>query len=240
MEYPVRLQFAPVEDVILRRPARMVTEEEMCSASFADFIRLMGRVVTGQQAMEGQSTMCMVGLAAPQVGVDARVIAFNSVAERGPSSDEARRQIRIFVNPSIVVPPDTDIVMSHEGCFSAPPNCRAWRPRYSCVWLSGVEVTFPDGLDPGSSARFHSIVDEIVVGNPAIRVQHECDHLDGKRMLDDYCTDPPEQMGGLLYVPPDLMPDYRRFANATTSNAPPDSWLAFPQSELDAWRSMLG
>lgn len=103
------------------------------------------------------------GLAAPQIGVDLRVVVFGF--ESNPRYPEAGAvPFTVLINP-VLAPSGTDETEGWEGCLSLP-GLRGWVPRASRLRYSGQ--------DPWGNA----IVRE-VEGFHARVVQHECDHLDG-------------------------------------------------------------
>jgi peptide deformylase len=103
------------------------------------------------------------GLAAPQIGVDLRVVIFGGMAnprypEAPPIPDT------VLINPEIE-PLATDQEEGWEGCLSVP-GLRGWVPRWRRLRYAGYDET---------GKRFERSVD----GFHARVVQHECDHLDG-------------------------------------------------------------
>ena len=102
-----------------------------------------------------------VGLAAPQVGVSARLFVTN------PAGDEGDQE-QVYVNPRIVSREGSDVF--EEGCLSVPGvNCKITRSAEVTVRATGLDgrefVTQADGL----LARIF---------------QHELDHLDGVLIAD--------------------------------------------------------
>ena len=103
------------------------------------------------------------GLAAPQIGVLARVVIFGVHANpRYPDVDEVPDTV--LINPTLT-PLANDIEEGWEGCLSVP-GMRGWVPRYTRLKYAGYDQ---------HGKRF---VRE-VSGFHARVVQHECDHLDG-------------------------------------------------------------
>jgi peptide deformylase len=103
------------------------------------------------------------GLAAPQIGVDLRVVIFGGMAnprypEAPPIPDT------VLINPEIE-PLATDQEEGWEGCLSVP-GLRGWVPRWRRLRYAGFDET---------GERF----ERSVGGFHARVVQHECDHLDG-------------------------------------------------------------
>ena len=103
------------------------------------------------------------GLAAPQIGVDLRVVIFGVQANaRYPDAEPVPDTV--LINP-VVTPLDEEIEEDWEGCLSLP-GMRGMVPRYRQVRYQGVD-------------EYGSLVDRTVSGFHARVVQHECDHLDG-------------------------------------------------------------
>lgn len=103
------------------------------------------------------------GLAAPQIGVDLRVVVFGFDANvRYPAAEPI--PFTILVNPEIV-PLSSEEETGWEGCLSVP-GMRGMVPRYVNLRYRGFDL---DGTP----------IDRTVSGFHARVVQHECDHLDG-------------------------------------------------------------
>ncbi|MBK6636729.1 MAG: peptide deformylase [Rhodocyclaceae bacterium] len=104
------------------------------------------------------------GLAAPQIGVDLRVVIFGS-GEVNPRYPEAP-----IVPPTVLINPQIDFIGDEmeegwEGCLSVP-GLRGMVPRYQRLRYRGL-------------GEHGEAIDRIVEGFHARVVQHECDHLDG-------------------------------------------------------------
>lgn len=103
------------------------------------------------------------GLAAPQIGVDLRVVMFGF--ESNPRYPEVGPiPFTVLINPSLT-PLSSDIEEGWEGCLSVP-GLRGWVPRFARLRYSGFDVA-------------GAPIDRSVEGFHARVVQHECDHLDG-------------------------------------------------------------
>ena len=103
------------------------------------------------------------GLAAPQIGVDLRVVIFGfTSSERYPDAPPVPRTV--LINP-VVSALDDGMEEGWEGCLSVP-GLRGVVPRHARVRYTGFD---PQGRPIEREAEgFHARV-----------VQHECDHLDG-------------------------------------------------------------
>jgi peptide deformylase len=103
------------------------------------------------------------GLAAPQIGVDLRVVMFGFESnarypEVGPIP------LTVLVNPRLT-PLSQEVEEGWEGCLSVP-GLRGWVPRFTRLRYTGFDM-------------LGAPIDRSVEGFHARVVQHECDHLDG-------------------------------------------------------------
>jgi len=108
------------------------------------------------------------GIAAPQIGVSARVIIFGQKEADGSKnprySDADTVPYTVLINP-VVAPIGTEMEDGWEGCLSVP-GMRGIVPRYTRLHYAGVD-------------QYGNKIDRMVSGFHARVVQHECDHLDG-------------------------------------------------------------
>ena len=103
------------------------------------------------------------GLAAPQIGVGARVVIFG--VERNPRYPDVEPvPYTELVNP-VLMPLSDEIEEGWEGCLSVP-GLRGVVPRFRRLRYRG--------LDPNGA-----VIERDVEGFHARVVQHERDHLDG-------------------------------------------------------------
>lgn len=103
------------------------------------------------------------GLAAPQIGVDLRVVIFGFEGNaRYPEAPAV--PYTVLINPELTLL-TTDVEEGWEGCLSVP-GLRGWVPRIARLRYRGFD-------ERGGS------IDRIAEGFHARVVQHECDHLDG-------------------------------------------------------------
>jgi peptide deformylase len=103
------------------------------------------------------------GLAAPQIGVDMRVVIFG--VQKNPRYPEAESvPYTVLINPVISVLSD-EMIEGWEGCLSVP-GLTGLVPRYQHIRYQGYDEK--GGLIDREVSGFHARV-----------VQHECDHLDG-------------------------------------------------------------
>jgi peptide deformylase len=104
-----------------------------------------------------------VGLAAPQIGVNLRVVIFEvSANPRYPDAETVPQTV--LINP-ILTPLTDTMEEGWEGCLSIP-GMRGLVPRYTQLRYQGCD-------------EYGALIDRTVSGFHARVVQHECDHLDG-------------------------------------------------------------
>lgn len=104
-----------------------------------------------------------VGLAAPQIGVNLRVVIFEVAGNPRYPEAEAVPQT-VLINP-LITPLKKKMEEDWEGCLSVP-GLRGLVPRYTQIRYQGRD-------------EYGAVIDRTVSGFHARVVQHECDHLDG-------------------------------------------------------------
>ena len=110
-----------------------------------------------------------LGIAAPQIGVNKRIIVVGAKKENIKYNDAEEIPVTAMINPTWKkLSEDTDI--QYEGCMSVP-SIRGKVERYK-----NIELTY-------YNENGEKIVRELQ-GFFARLVQHECDHLDGIVFLD--------------------------------------------------------
>jgi peptide deformylase len=103
------------------------------------------------------------GLAAPQIGVQLRVVIFGVTSNpRYPDIEPVPDTV--LVNP-VLTPLSPEMEEGWEGCLSVP-GMRGWVPRFTRLRYAGQDET--GKLFQRDVEGFHARV-----------VQHEVDHLDG-------------------------------------------------------------
>lgn len=138
-------------DPRLLRRAQPVTD---FGPALADLVARMWAIMREHQG---------VGLAAPQIGVDLRVVVFGMQASlRYPDAPSIPETV--LINP-VLEPLSEAQEDGWEGCLSVP-GLRGWVPRWTQLRYAGQDL---------HGARF----ERSVSGFHARVVQHECDHLDG-------------------------------------------------------------
>jgi peptide deformylase len=134
---------------VLRKKARPVTAFE-------------GMELLGRQMLEEMHRSRGVGLAAPQVGIDQRIIVADA------SSFDATQQPMVLINPEIIERRGEEAGI--EGCLSLPGI--------------EVEVKRAKEIRVRAQAVDGKPLDLLLKNFPARILQHEIDHLDGILLLD--------------------------------------------------------
>lgn len=116
-----------------------------------------------QDMQDTMAAMNGAGIAAPQIGVNLRVVIFG-VGSNPRYPDAEQVPFTILINP-VLQPIGKVMDDGWEGCLSVP-GLRGVVPRYTRLHYTG--------FDP-----FGQPIDRLVSGFHARVVQHECDHLDG-------------------------------------------------------------
>lgn len=129
-----------------------------------------------------------VGIAAPQIGCNKRVIMFGfDTNARYP--DEKPVPFTVLINPAIQILSD-EMVDGWEGCLSVP-GLRGLVPCYNRIEYSGYD---PQG----------QFIHRIAEGFHARVVQHECDHLEGilfpQRLKDLRLFGFEDELGASIYL----------------------------------------
>ena len=141
----------PEDSTILRAKSRNLSRKELRSAELATLLDKMLYSVQ-HPSQDG------VGIAAPQVGLNVRVICVRRMDKIG-APFESYLNIKIDSLGG-------NVVSGPEGCLSVPPY-RGFVKRYQVARISYVQ---PVTLEK---------VTEDVEGYTAVIFQHECDHLEG-------------------------------------------------------------
>lgn len=157
------LQFVDCQDPILKVCCRPLTEQEIKEANMQAFFDQMLQFARGEQS--DQQKHVLVGLAAPQIGRDMRVILVDTKADGKGGVSE----LHVYVNPE-VVELSQEAEEWYEGCFSAG-NVKGIVRRPSQVKIRALN------RDGNAIYETHS-------GYVARIFQHEIDHLNGIRFPD--------------------------------------------------------
>jgi len=131
--------------------------EEVTAFDSKEFHELLADMRDTMQALDG------VGLAAPQIGINLRIVIFG--VESSPRYPDAEVvPDTVLINP-VITPLSQTKESGWEGCLSVP-GMRGLVPRFTHIRYQGTD-------------QFGALIDRTVSGFHARVVQHECDHLDG-------------------------------------------------------------
>ena len=143
--------FDPADTAVLRAQSTDLSDRSLRSKDFKMLSAKMLRTVT-DPSQDG------VGIAAPQVGINRRIVAVQRFDKSGePFEVYPNIRIDTMMGPQVCGP---------EGCLSVPGR-RGVVPRYREIVISWK--------DPATL----QVVRDTVRGFTAVIFQHECDHLDG-------------------------------------------------------------
>jgi peptide deformylase len=179
------LEAIPPESSALNELSDSIPQEHIASLETQWLIDEMLSFANGLQGDKKRRTM--VGLAAPQIGANKRVIVVD-VNNTGTGIEETT-DLRVFLNPCITKRSNKTEI-GREGCFSAGNVC-------------GI-VDRATGITVEAVDRNGEVVREDYNGFTARIFQHEIDHLDGVRFPDRINDDT-----RLHWVEPDQFGDYR-------------------------------
>lgn len=116
-----------------------------------------------QDMRDTMAAMNGVGIAAPQIGVNLRVVIFG--VEQNPRYPDVEAVPQtVLINP-VITPLGDAMEDGWEGCLSVP-GLRGLVPRHCHIRYQGCD-------------EYGALIDRTVSGFHARVVQHECDHLDG-------------------------------------------------------------
>lgn len=201
---PAMPTFLPPESPLLQQPARPVPPEAIGSAPVEQAIAALFRVAAGQRR---PGNMQLVGLAAPQIGIDLAIILVDtSVREDRTGWGE----LEVYLNP-VVIWQSVERELGREGCFSVDRR------------VSGI-VERPTSIRVSAVDRSGQPLELALSGFTARIFQHEIDHLDGVRFPDRVGPD-----GVLHWVPAEQAGRYRAHWRQWPWRFPWRSWQAMKQ-----------
>jgi peptide deformylase len=171
---PERLELIEPTDPILNRVIEEVGLEEVSSPFIQGVIDRMLELSAGRGHSKHDSRQ-MVGLAAPQLGVNKRIITIDLTAD-GSNKEQT---LQVVINP-VITHRSTETVPGREGCWSCGNVCGNVE--------RAKEVTLEGLARDGAPLVFR------LQGFVARIAQHETDHLEGVRFPDRIPLDAPERL----------------------------------------------
>ena len=155
-----------IKEVLRMGDARLLRRaEEVRSFDTPELHALLADMRDTMRELDG------VGLAAPQIGVNLRVVIFGveplrqAQGRHNPRYPDAEPVPQtVLLNP-VITSLSSDMEEGWEGCLSVP-GMRGLVPRFKTIRYQGRD-------------EYGALTDRTVSGFHARVVQHECDHLDG-------------------------------------------------------------
>lgn len=191
----------------LNQPSEKIPIELIQSAEIQSIIQKMMEVARMNQIDTGGGVM--VGLAAPQIGINKRIILVDmSVNEQRKNTGD----LCAFINPEIVWYSD-DIVYGVEGCYSVDDHLDGKVPRSDRIRVKGYDA---EG----------NLFEKEFSGFQARIFQHEVDHLNGIRFPDRVGKE-----GTLHWVPDSKYREYRENWETWPLICPWETWLKMKAGE---------
>jgi peptide deformylase len=147
-----------VKKILRMGDARLLRQaEEVTNFDGAELKELLLDMRDTMHALDG------VGLAAPQIGINLRIVIFG--VESNPRYPDAESVPQtVLINP-VITPLSEKKDDGWEGCLSVP-GMRGLVPRFTLLRYQGKD-------------EFGALIDRTASDFHARVVQHECDHLDG-------------------------------------------------------------
>ena len=160
----------PADNKVLRKPSRCLTDKALRSEDFARLSQLMLATVT-HPSQDG------VGIAAPQVGLNKRVIAVQRFdKKRKLKNGETEFPFEVYANIRIVSASD-EVELGGEGCLSVPGR------NGDVLRSKEITIEYTDYSSKNVGKKL-PVVRETVKGFTAVIFQHEIDHLEGVLYID--------------------------------------------------------
>lgn len=179
----MKAKFLKPNDPGLRKTAREIPQNQICSAATKRIIETMLNVAYGKQ--KDKNKPIMVGLAAPQIGIPRRIILVDTEADgKGKVGN-----LRVYINPKIIWQ-SKGAEKWYEGCYSTGRIC-------------GI-VSRAISIKIQAFNKKAKLIEEKHEGYVARIFQHEIDHLNGKLFM-DHIKNPDH----LHWVEEDEFPLYR-------------------------------
>ncbi len=164
MEYPIKRIQTGINNPILRSISEEIKEFDEELALFCKKLQVLMWQNKG------------VGLAAPQVGENIRIIA-TSQRERKKTKDKLLWET-IMINPKIIAK-SKETILWEEACISLP-NATGMVRRHR-----DIHIEFMDIKGEKQSKKYKEF--------NAVIIQHEMDHLDGILFMDKIVEKKPEK-----------------------------------------------
>ena len=165
-----------IKEVLRMGDARLLRyAEEVIDFDTPELHELLLDMRDTMQALNG------AGLAAPQIGVNLRVVIFGvQLNSRYPDAESVPETVLInpIITPLAKSGNPLSVEDSHVGLTLSPDMVEGWEGCLSVPGLVGLVPRFQSIHYQGHD-EYGALIDRVVNGFHARVVQHECDHLDG-------------------------------------------------------------
>lgn len=193
--------FTEPGNILLRNPVEEVPESEILSEEIQAIIDRMFEIAGGERS-DGEKRV-MVGLAAPQIGINKRIV----LVDTGANEKRELGELKAYINPQIIWYSDEQ-EEEREGCYSVDSRVVGIVPRSIHIKITAFD-------------RKGNFVEEEFSGFPARIFQHEVHHLEGIRFPDHMGPE-----GTLQWVEQEQFPAYRENWREWPVRCTWDLWLA--------------
>ncbi len=192
---------------LLRSQVAPIADSELLSTATQNDITRLRTIAAAERTPE---RMLLVGLAAPQVGINKAIILVDeSVTEQRTGW---AKELTVYINPQITAS-SKKIVEGREGCFSVDSHVAGIVPRAENITMQAFD-------EQGQR------VTREFAGFTARIVQHEIDHLYGVRFPDRVGP-----IGVLHWVEQEQYPEYRLKWRDWPIRFSWDQWLAMKEGK---------
>lgn len=154
----------PPSDVRLRTPVHPLGADQVTTVAVQ---RAIERLYDATKPYRPPNKLKLVGLAAPQIGIDLPIILVDMGIKEDGSGSEV---LTAFINPVITWKSD-DLVEGKEGCFSVKSQLIGRVSRANHIKISAQD-------------QYGRLISQELSGFTARIFQHEVDHLHGLRFPD--------------------------------------------------------
>ena len=175
-----KLALVEPTDPLLNNVAEAIKPEEIASPEVQGIIERMLELSAGKGHNKEDSRQ-MVGLAAPQLGANKRIVTIDITAD----GSKKEQHLQVFINPKITHH-SKETMPGREGCWSCGNICGNVE-RSKAVTLEGLDRN-------GKPIKFE-LTDFV-----ARIAQHETDHLEGIRFPDRIPIDEPDRLHWVEYA----------------------------------------
>jgi peptide deformylase len=205
---PSKLTLVEPTNPLLNDVAVEVRAEEISSQPIQGIIDRMLELSAGKGQSKEDSRQ-MVGLAAPQLGANKRIITIDITAD----GSNKNQQLQVFINPRITYR-SKETMPGREGCWSCGNICGN---------VERAKAVTLEGLDRDGKPITFDLTDFV-----ARIAQHETDHLEGIRFPDRIPVDEPRRLHWVEHAD---FEEYRQHWEHWPNTCPRELWEALKAGE---------